>query len=230
MQGYAAGLHVEHLSLLVGLLWDADERRMTSDHATKKGGIRYRYYVSCQDKERLKLRRLRVPAGDLERLVIAQLHAWRCTAPEQLVTRDEVRSAVERIMVTAEAVHIDFVDSNGSVIIPVQFFATNGERRIDVPGGGGTGRLDPALVKLLVRAHQARRMFDAASSIESAATKLRLTKTYYAMLLRLSFLAPDITAAILDGRQPVSPNRQKLARIGNLPIDWNEQRSLLGFA
>jgi hypothetical protein len=50
------------------------------------------------------------------------------------------------------------------------------------------------------------------------------------MLLRLSFLAPEITAVILKGKQPVSLNRQKLARIGDLPIDWNEQRALLGFA
>jgi hypothetical protein len=83
--------------------------------------IRYRYYVSCQNKERLKLRRLRVLAGDLERMVIAQIHAWRGTASEQPKTRGEVRSAMERIMVTADAVHIDFIDRDGSIVIPVRF-------------------------------------------------------------------------------------------------------------
>ena len=227
---FVDGLHVEQLSLLVGLLWDAEGRRMTSDHAAKKGGIRYRYYVSCQDKERLKLRRFRVPAGDLERLVIAQIHVWRGTAPEQPITRNEIRSAVERIMVTADAVHIEFAERRGSVVIPVQFFSLKGERRIEVPGGGGSPRPDPALIKLLVRAHQARRMFDAAATVQSAANELGLTKPYFAILLRLSFLTPDITTAILDGRQPVTLTRQRLARIGNLPMDWNEQRALLGFA
>jgi hypothetical protein len=48
-------------------------------------------------------------------------------------------------------------------------------------------------------------------------------------LLSRPYLAPDITAAILDGRQPAHLNRQLLARIDNLPIDWLGQRAMLGF-
>lgn len=42
----------------------------------------------------------------------------------------------------------------------------------------------------------------------------------HACVRDLSHLAPDIAAAILDGRQPTHLNRQFLARIDNLPIDW----------
>ena len=49
------------------------------------------------------------------------------------------------------------------------------------------------------------------------------------MLLRIAYLAPDIVAAILDGRQPVQLNRQRLARATNLPLDWHGQRQMLGF-
>lgn len=59
---------------------------------------------------------------------------------------------------------------------------------------------------------------------------MKLSGQYFCSLLRLSYLAPDITAAILDGRQPAHLNRQYLARVNNLPIDWASQREILGFA
>lgn len=43
-------------------------------------------------------------------------------------------------------------------------------------------------------------------------------------------LAPDIVAAIHDGRQPATLNRQRLARTTNLPIEWSAQKAALGFA
>ena len=57
-----------------------------------------------------------------------------------------------------------------------------------------------------------------------------LTVAYFALLLRLSMLAPDITAAILAGRQPASLTRQQLARVTKLPVAWDQQRTMLGFA
>ena len=47
------------------------------------------------------------------------------------------------------------------------------------------------------------------------------------MLLKLSYLAPDIVDAILEGRQPVRLNRQQLARIRKLPLAWSGQRELM---
>jgi site-specific DNA recombinase len=51
-----------------------------------------------------------------------------------------------------------------------------------------------------------------------------------ALLLRLSFLAPDITRAILEGRQPGGFTAQKLVTYVGLPLAWTEQRRALGFA
>ena len=44
-------------------------------------------------------------------------------------------------------------------------------------------------------------------------------------MLRLSFLAPDITLAILHGRQPANLNAHKLMADTRAPIDWHEQRA-----
>ena len=56
-----------------------------------------------------------------------------------------------------------------------------------------------------------------------------VTAAYVYALLRLPWLAPDITAAIVNGRQPPQLNAKKLMRLtAHLPADWTEQRALLG--
>jgi hypothetical protein len=48
------------------------------------------------------------------------------------------------------------------------------------------------------------------------------------VLVRISFLAPDIVASILEGRQPGMLTRQKLARVTDLSLEWEEQRYVFG--
>ena len=55
------------------------------------------------------------------------------------------------------------------------------------------------------------------------------TDMYVARLLPLAFLAPDIVTSVLAGTQPVHLTTEMLTRRANLPLDWNEQRALLGF-
>ncbi len=49
-------------------------------------------------------------------------------------------------------------------------------------------------------------------------------------ILPLGLLAPDITQAILAGRQPIELTAKRLKRIRDLPVSWAEQRRILGFA
>ena len=51
---------------------------------------------------------------------------------------------------------------------------------------------------------------------------------YERKLCRLSFLAPDIQTAILDGRQPLGLTLDALLR-SEIPLGWAKQRQLLGF-
>jgi site-specific DNA recombinase len=49
-------------------------------------------------------------------------------------------------------------------------------------------------------------------------------------LLRLSTLAPDIITAIVNGKNPPQLTAKKLMRLTpQIPVDWAEQRKLLGF-
>jgi site-specific DNA recombinase len=57
-----------------------------------------------------------------------------------------------------------------------------------------------------------------------------VSAAYLYTLLRLPWLAPDITTAIINGRQPPQLTAQALMRLTpRLPANWAKQRKLLGF-
>ena len=97
---------------------------------------------------------------------------------------------------------------------------------------GMPGVPDPKLVKLIARAHYLKQALRASpgTRIADLASREKLSPSYVALLLRLTFLAPDITRAILDGRQPTGFTTQKLVTYPALPLAWTEQRAVLGFA
>ncbi len=66
------------------------------------------------------------------------------------------------------------------------------------------------------------------SDLATIARQEGLTRSYVCRVLRLAFLAPDITEAILDGRQPAELTAERLVRCSDLPLCWQEQRRVLG--
>jgi hypothetical protein len=117
--------------------------------------------------------------------------------------------------------------------IPITASRAGGEVRLLLPPSPRTsnGSQDPALIALVAKAWTARQTVtsDPNVSIEEAAAAMGLKLDYFRVLVRISFLAPDVVAAILEGRQPATLTRQKLARM-DLPVNWEEQRRALGFA
>ena len=62
------------------------------------------------------------------------------------------------------------------------------------------------------------------------ANQERLSIGYLSRLLRLPTLAPDIVTAIINGKNPPQLTAKKLMRLTrHIPVDWTEQRKLLGF-
>jgi site-specific DNA recombinase len=80
---------------------------------------------------------------------------------------------------------------------------------------------DARLVKLLIRAHQFNATLLDSDGVPFAALAKRegVGPSYFTRLVRLSYLAPDITEAILE-----------LLAYSRLPLGWHEQRTVLGFA
>ena len=89
---------------------------------------------------------------------------------------------------------------------------------------------DAGLLKLIARAHELQEIFTRGGRpISEMAKEAGMSSSYFTRMLRLSFLAPDITQAILHGRQPADLNAHKLMADTRAPIDWHDQRVGLGF-
>jgi site-specific DNA recombinase len=223
----------KHPGLLAGILWDGERRRMSPNHANKDGA-RYRYYNSLKDKERLSLPIHRVPAGDIENIITHQVRQpTDATWDSPSASREVILQYVEKITVYPARIVIQFADLDEPITVNASLIRCSGETRIATASENWpTARRDHSLIKLIVRAHQAKNALadPVITSIEAAAAHMGHSTQYFCALLRLGYLAPDITVAILEGRHPTHLNRQFLARINNLPIDWAGQREMLGFA
>ena len=72
-------------------------------------------------------------------------------------------------------------------------------------------------------------MKDTSLTVHDVAREENVTAAYIYAMLRLRWLAPDITTAIVNGQHPLQLNAKKLMRLtAHLPADWTEQRALLG--
>jgi site-specific DNA recombinase len=91
---------------------------------------------------------------------------------------------------------------------------------------------DPGLLRIVARAHeiQERLMQNTDLTVHVIASQERISANYVYRLLRLPTLAPDIITAIVNGKNPPQLTAKKLMRLTpQIPVDWAEQRKLLGF-
>jgi len=95
-----------------------------------------------------------------------------------------------------------------------------------------TAKPDARLIKLLIRSRRFNTTLVDSDGVPFAALANRegVSPSYFTRLVRLSYLSPDITQAILDGRQPRDLTAYKLLAHSRLPLGWHEQRTVLGFA
>ena len=91
---------------------------------------------------------------------------------------------------------------------------------------------DGRLIKLLLRARRfnARLAHGEGVPFAELAQHEGVSRSYFTRLVRLSYLAPDLTQAILEGRQPRDLTAEKLLEHSRLPLAWHDQRTVLGFA
>ncbi len=279
-------------SLLTGLLFDEAGERLTPTWSIKKG-TRYRYYVSTslvKDDGKAHSRRLRIPAGDLENLVIERLRTFFANRGElldaiegetlgrggqgQLIERGHqfadklsetpdknraiVTNLVRRVEFRRNDIKINISrdrlttllksnsgnlpiekiqprDPSGRILTltaPAQLMRVGREMKLLIDDSRDNKAPELSLLKILARAHDVRTRLaqDTSLTVHDIARQERITAGYIYILLRLRWLAPDITTAIINGRQPPQLNAQKLMRLtAQLPADWAEQRALLGF-
>jgi site-specific DNA recombinase len=120
-----------------------------------------------------------------------------------------------------------------TLMAPAQLKRVGREMRLLVNASNDQTAADPSLLRIIVRAHDIQRRLSQNTSltVHDIAREEGVTAAYLYNLLRLPWLAPDITTAIINGRQPRQLNAKMLMReASRLPVDWAQQRTLLGFA
>jgi site-specific DNA recombinase len=224
-------------ALLMGKLYDDRGNRMSPSFSSKNG-VRYRFYVSSallrgQKSEVGSVGR--VPATEIEGTVRAAIIAQRGQGSTGPASSPDPLERVERVVVARDQLLISLmrsddagdIDANSEIRIP---WSPNnriptGTTETDVENDASHNE---GLVQSVVRAHAWKRaLLDGAhDSVEMLAKANRLHPKVVRRALRLAFLSPEVTTAILEGRQP---KRLSLAQIPKLlPLSWTKHHSLLG--
>ncbi len=127
-------------------------------------------------------------------------------------------------------------DSDGQPIvltIAMKLKRCGGEMRLIIPGWAAIDqRRQPvsSLIKAVSRASDwVRRMEGGEFKHQRDLAKAtKLEPRYINSILRVAFLAPEITEAIIDGRQP--PDLTLGSLTGVLPMSWQQQKKLISFS
>ncbi|MBV8790942.1 MAG: recombinase family protein, partial [Pseudolabrys sp.] len=132
----------------------------------------------------------------------------------------------------ASNANIDAAEKLIRLSIPATLKRTGKEMKFIVDGATNSAPPDTALIRLFVRGQKIRkRLFEPnCPPLESIAGEEGITASYATRLVRLTFLAPNIVAAVLAGKQPAGLTANKLMADTRLPLDWRDQRTALGFA
>ncbi|HWF67918.1 MAG TPA: hypothetical protein VN670_11460 [Acidobacteriaceae bacterium] len=86
----------------------------------------------------------------------------------------------------------------------------------------------PSLLRAISRAHDwvDRILRGETVNQRSIAKETGLDKRYVSRIIPLAFLAPDLTESILEGTQAAHLSLDGC--LGNIPSDWNQQRTQMG--
>jgi DNA invertase Pin-like site-specific DNA recombinase len=211
-------------SLLKGLLFDDRGNRM-SPSFTSKRGVRYRFYVSTAlltARGDLAASLRRVAAPGLEQTVLAVLR--ECTPQNgELNDQDLIASQLDRVVVSKGKISIYLKTDGAGPIELIRPSAQSARARIETNHCPSSKEPDLSLVQALARAHAWRRALarGAYHSVEQLAGGVGWNPKVIRKMLRLAFLAPEITEAIMNGFQPAGLKLSTLQ--GFSEWSWKEQ-------
>ncbi len=117
--------------------------------------------------------------------------------------------------------------------VPARLKRTGLQTKLLIEGvSSDKAKPDPSLIKVIVKSQALREKFiQGGDTLGAIAADATLSSSYFTRLVRLSFLAPDITKAIVEGRHPPELTARRLMRdTRQIPVLWDDQRRALGFA
>ena len=199
---------------------------------SSKNGVRYRFYVSSallRGRKAAAGSVSRVPAAEIESAVLTALQPHQrqdgsTTSPIEMLERAVV--ARDHILMTIAGA----ADGDGppqKIKISWSIKARNVANVVEENDASESAQ-NENLIQSIVRAHGwMRSLHDGAyQSIEQLAEANSLHPKVVRQALRLAFLSPDITSAVLEGKQPRVLSLAHIPKL--LPLSWMEHRPLLG--
>ena len=211
----------------------------------RKGGVRYRYYISsallhgaAENAGSVR----RVPAAEIEAAVTAAVRehiksSAQIDDPMMIAThlaRAEVQPQ-KLIVRLAEIEDAGIESADRSIHIPWQKPPSRCRREILLPAGfASQTRVRPiraenraTLVAAIARGRGWVRelMADPTATAETIAKREGCSARKVNMTISLAFLAPDLVKAAIEGRLP---HRMGVTRLSDLPTEWSRQHELLG--
>ena len=233
-------------ALLTGRIFDDRGNRMTPSHA-RKGGMKYRYYLSSALLHGAANRAgsvSRVRAAEIEALVIRTLRE-HLNPLSPIDDRSLVKDFVARVEIQQERLVIQLADASGKDsrkgtgnILHVPWQKANSTRRREMllPAGADLRILRPIRSEnratLIASIARGRRWLDEligdpTASTESIAKRESCSVRKVNMTISLAFLAPDLVRAAIEGRLP---HGMGVARLTDLPAEWSRQYAILGLS
>ena len=192
---------------------------------SSKNGVRYRFYISTA------LRGRKHKAGSVARIAAREIEGVvEETVRKNLTSADAsdraVSERIERVVIGKSLVRITFTsedqaDGSSAKTLEIPWAPTKASRTHVPPPSDG--KPDQKLLQAVVRAHAwlADVESERFSAIEELATAAKLHAKVVRQALRLAFLSPGLTSAILEGNQPELTLRQIPKR---LPLPWTSHR------
>ena len=226
----------------------------------QKGEKQYCYYVTRFKPGEDKSTICRLPAGEVDRLVLdafcrtlktgspsaeqsCKVH-WQQDLNQTAELADRLPGLPrheQKALLIMYGAHIEVKENSidvafthdeitSAISTPAKLIRRGNELRIALPPGHtapSNESTDPALIKLVAQGFAARDHLVAGKYTSQLET---FDRKHLLRLARVSWLAPDIISAILDGRHPVQLTARHLLRCSDVPMDWQQQRMFLGFA
>jgi len=248
---------VEGGALLGGLIFDDRGNLMSPTYSIRRGNRYRYYISRALARGRKEGAGShgRIGADDIERLVVEVL-SRQLSRPELMSelasgvwsteTQRLVRDAIERIVLGNGEIQIirkiapvprssGEPDPHGDAPeihkVPIPAPQPRARKEIIVPSGreGTPRRINHALVLAIARGRSWIQDLRSGKYADTAeiARRFKLNEAHVRRILRFNYLAPDIIAAIVEGRQPHSLTVKRLLQ--GIPCAWPDQRTAFGF-
>jgi site-specific DNA recombinase len=235
LKANANGSKVKHFdsgALLRGKLYD-DKDNLMGPSFSSKNGVRYRFYVSSA-----LLRGRKAGAGSVGRVSAALVENAVVSA---LATHQQTGGFDDAVLDIALVQRVVIARDRLLITLPSRV-GNNAKRDIRIPWSNGAsnsavvadrenateGVRSESLIQAIVRAHAWLQQLVGGThaSVEDLAGANSIHAKVVRQSLRFAYLSPEITSAILEGRQSPTLTLALIPKL--LPLAWATQRQLLG--